>query len=55
MLIEISRIFKISNEDYNRIKKIYDNKNYANNKNLKRYYELLGVSETDNLESIKKI
>ena len=54
MLIEISEIFKITKEDYNRIKGIYENKKSSDQINLKKFYELLGVSETDSLESIKK-
>ncbi|MBV69603.1 MAG: molecular chaperone DjlA, partial [Pelagibacterales bacterium] len=54
MLIRISEIFNITKEDYNRIKKIYDNKNNSPHQNLKKFYELLNVSENDSLESIKK-
>ena len=53
MLIEISQIFKIKKEDYNRIKSIYDNKYNTDHQNLKKFYQLLGVSESDSLESIK--
>ena len=54
MLLEISEIFKISKDGYNRIKVIYENKKPSTKKNLKTYYELLGVSETDSLDNIKK-
>ena len=56
MLIEISKIFKISNEDFNRIKGLYNNNNNGSpyNERMKQYYKILGVSETDSLENIKK-
>ncbi len=55
MLIEISKIFNICLEDYDRIKRIYENKNsVSNDDKLKNYYKLLGVSSSDSLESIKK-
>ena len=54
MLIEISEIFKIKKEDYNRIKKFMIIKAHLTHQNLKKFYQLLGVSETDSLESIKK-
>ena len=54
MLIDISKIFSIDKESYNRIKSIYGNKRYASDtEKLKRYYDLLGVKETDSLEVIK--
>ena len=40
-------------EDYNRIKRFIIKIPLI--KNLKKFYELLGVSEADSLESIKKI
>ncbi len=54
MIKRISEIFNITKEDYNRIKKIYDNKNTSAPQNLKKFYELLNVYETDSLEIIKK-
>ena len=55
MLIKISEIFKISSVDYNRIKGIYENKKSSSSADkLKRFYNLLGVSDTDSLDSIKK-
>ncbi len=51
MLIEISRIFNISNEDFDRIKRIYNDN--PSNERIKEYYKLLGVTENDSLESIK--
>ena len=55
MLIEISKIFKISNEDYNRIKNIYNTNNNKSSDNERiKNYKILGVSETDSLENIKK-
>ena len=55
MLIKVSEIFKISSVDYNRIKGIYENKkSFSSADKLKRFYNLLGVSDTDSLDSIKK-
>ena len=46
MLIEISKIFKMIKKDYERIKKIYDNKNKSSILiNLKCYYKTSGVKE----------
>ena len=56
MLIEISKIFKISNDDFNRIKGLYNNSNNGSpyDERMKQYYKILGVLETDSLENIKK-
>ena len=55
MLVELSEIFGIDKESYNRIKSIYDNKeSFSDKEKLKRYYDLLGVKEADSIEVIKK-
>ena len=55
MLLDISQIFGILNADYSRIKSIYENKdNIESRSKLGRYYDLLGASENDSLETIKK-
>ena len=55
MLIEISKIFRIDQEGYERIKNIYDVKISSTDFNkLKKCYDLLGVKESDSLDVIKK-
>ena len=56
MLIEISKIFKTSSDDFNRIKGLYNNSNNGSpyDERMKQYYKILGVLETDSLENIKK-
>ena len=55
MLIEISKIFGVDKKNYDRLKSVHENKNFSSNhEKLKRCYNLLGVEETDSLESIKK-
>ena len=55
MLIEISKIFGVDKKNYDRLKSVHKNKNFSSNhEKLKRCYNLLGVEETDSLESIKK-
>ena len=54
MLKDISEIFKIKEQEYIRIKGIYNSKISSNYENIKGFYELLGVSENDSLENIKK-
>ena len=54
MLMDIANIFEINDIDYNRIKSIYSNIPSSNNDKLKRHYELLGASESDSLEIVKK-
>ena len=54
MLKDISEIFKIKDQEYIRIKGIYSSKTSSNYESIKGFYELLGVSENDSLENIKK-
>ena len=55
MLIDISKIFGIDQIEYNRIKSIYKFESNTTDKDkLERYYDLLGVTKNDSLETIKK-
>ena len=55
MLIDISKIFGIDQSEYNRIKSIYKLEvNATAEDKLKRYYDLLGATKNDSLETIKK-
>ena len=55
MLIDISKIFFINQIEYNRIKSIYKFElNTTDKDKLERYYDLLGVTKNDSLETIKK-
>ena len=55
MLLNISKIFGIDEESFKRIKSLYDfNILSPDNEKLNRYYRLLGVSENDSMETIKK-
>ena len=54
MLIEISKIMNIGNNDLDFIKSMYANKSKDNKDNAKLYYKILGVSEENSLEEITK-
>ena len=54
MLVEIAEIFGIGKEVFDSIKSIYNNKISSGEDKLKKSYKLLGVSESDSFDSIKK-
>ena len=54
MLVEISEIFGVSKEDFDRVKSVYKNKTSSVQDKLQKSYALLGVSESDSLDNIKK-
>ena len=53
MLVQISNIFEIDKENFNRIKSIYADAQSTDQDKLQRYYNLLGASKEDSFNDIQ--